>query len=698
MPMDADRPKQTLEQDLLTRGPLVERLAGWVREAPLDEGFVIGLTGPWGSGKTTILHFLEEVLEPEAVVVWFEPWLFSDADQLVTRFFEEMSSELQGDGMKRRLRKLGTKLADYGAALSPAASVVLGPAGQIAAAPKQVANLGSVSASSRRRAIKDALRRRPQRIVVLIDDLDRLDPREVGEVLRLVKLVADLPGVVHILGFDRRRVERALDKLGSDDGNAYLQKIVQASMGVPPVGRDQLRSMAMKWLEEALGDRKLEAWVPAVWSGLVIGGVEGYLKTLRDGRLLANMAPAAVDLCGDEVAGMDVLALEAIRIFDPDVHEALPSIANILVGHRGFPDFRKQKDVDKEQQDKIDVALKTSKAREPTTHILRALFPAAAHLLGGGRSAVDQSSRTLKRVAASPVLMRYLHLVLDPTDAASGTVDTALTALSGADEFNAILASVEDARLSDLIDRIRARLGEQAEIDVPGCSLAVLGQSHRLVGQGRALEVDPTQRAIWLVDDLLETVQAADERLSIERRLIAGAPTLSLRMELLYRYRKRAEDGAKKLQLELLDGDTFAELASKLAEQVAACPSVELAGERSLLWLLGLIHEVSGQAGALERLNEQAILTAVLEQPGTEVRPLGDGRVSLDVGLLVKLAGEDVLQTLESLAEVPSALEPDVQAALRHTLRTYVACDEHSNQDDNSGGTIDPADGPDAPS
>ncbi len=51
--------------------------------------------------------------------MWFEPWLFSDADQLVTRFFDELSAQLKGDSAKRRLRKLGTRLADYGAALSP---------------------------------------------------------------------------------------------------------------------------------------------------------------------------------------------------------------------------------------------------------------------------------------------------------------------------------------------------------------------------------------------------------------------------------------------------------------------------------------------------------------------------------------------------------------------------------------------------
>lgn len=62
MPLDPDRPILANEQDLLGRRPLVARLADWVRDAPLDEGFVIGLTGPWGSGKTSVLNLLEESL------------------------------------------------------------------------------------------------------------------------------------------------------------------------------------------------------------------------------------------------------------------------------------------------------------------------------------------------------------------------------------------------------------------------------------------------------------------------------------------------------------------------------------------------------------------------------------------------------------------------------------------------------------
>jgi len=694
VPLDPDRPILAKEQDLLGRRPLVARLADWVRDAPLDEGFVIGLTGPWGSGKTSVLNLLEESLESEAIVVWFEPWLFSDADQLVTRFFDELSAQLKGDGAKRRLRKLGTRLADYGAALSPAASVVLGPAGQIAGAPKQLASMQTASASAKRREIRAALRKHPQRIVVLIDDLDRLDPHEVGEVLRLAKLVADLPGVVHVLSYDRPRVERALAALGIDDGNAYLQKIVQASMGVPPIPRDQLRTMGMDWLQQALGERDLEPWDPVAWSGLLDGGVDGYLQTLRDGRRLANMAPAAIDLCGDEVAGMDVLALDAIRIFDPNVHEGLPSIADILVGNRGLFEFRQQADVDKEQREKVEAVLSKSSSREPARHLLLTLFPAAGHLLGGMRNGLDPRWRTLKRVASGPVLMRYLHHTLGPTDAASASVDAALAALSSSNALESLLAAVEDDRLADLVDRIRARLGEQGEIDVLGCSRVVLALSPRLRPRPRALELDPTRRALWLVDDLLETRHPPEARKELMQQLVAQAPTLSLRVQLLYRYRARSED-AQRPQLELLDETTFAELAALLTKQVIACPTAELATEANLLWLFGLVQEASGQEAALDLLKAPELLAAVLEQVGTEVRPQSDGGVSINVQPLVRIAGEGIIEALQALAQAPGPLDPSVHTALRHALNTYAPADEsdHQSDDDLAGGDAETEEG-----
>jgi predicted KAP-like P-loop ATPase len=115
-------------EDLLGRGALADQLASWVRAAPKQQGFVIGVTGPWGSGKTSVLNMLACRLRDSAIVVPFDPWLFSGTDQLITRFFEALAGQL-ARVHGRRVRTLSRRLIEYGAAVAPAATILVGPGG-----------------------------------------------------------------------------------------------------------------------------------------------------------------------------------------------------------------------------------------------------------------------------------------------------------------------------------------------------------------------------------------------------------------------------------------------------------------------------------------------------------------------------------------------------------------------------------------
>ena len=69
----------------------------------------------------------------------------------------------------------------------------------------------------KRERLRDALTRSDSRVVVLIDDIDRLEPSETRELMRLVRLTSDLPNLVFLLAFDRRRVARSLSE-AKDEG------------------------------------------------------------------------------------------------------------------------------------------------------------------------------------------------------------------------------------------------------------------------------------------------------------------------------------------------------------------------------------------------------------------------------------------------------------------------------------------------
>jgi hypothetical protein len=503
----------------------------------MQQGFVIGVTGAWGSGKTSVLNLLAARMPEGTTVVRFEPWLFSDADQLVIRFFEELAGQLmraRGRGAKR----LARRLANYGAAIAPAASAVLGPAGQLLAAPRQLATLSDQTAVARRDGLRDALLNDKRRIVVLIDDIDRLDAREVREVMRLVKLVADLPGVVHVLSYDRARVQAALSHDGGQDGRAYLEKIVQATMAVPPLARDRLRELTFDWLQAAIGDHELESWDEDAWSELAIDGIENYIATLRDGRRLANMVPAVLRFTADEVAAMDVIALEAIRIFDPDVHESLAGVAGELTGERDPLDFMVRKKRDDEVRMRLEAMLELSVRPEVTRVVLAKLFPPAAPFLGSSNTS-RQDKRWLerKRVASLAVLHRYLHRSLSTGEAPSARVDQVVEALADATALQAVLSDAPDGELDDLLRRARNRLAEQPTPDVVGSALVLLGNVPRVGTRHGFFEFDPARRMIWFVEDLLATLDDDEDRARAARRLVNEAPTLSLRVQLLYRFR-----------------------------------------------------------------------------------------------------------------------------------------------------------------
>src|SRR3712207_4170737 len=93
------------EGDLLGRRPIAQRWAATVADARSPSGLVFAITGPWGSGKTSMLTMVEEGLKAQGVdVLHFNPWMFSGTDQLVTYFFAEIASQIgqTGDTKKQK--------------------------------------------------------------------------------------------------------------------------------------------------------------------------------------------------------------------------------------------------------------------------------------------------------------------------------------------------------------------------------------------------------------------------------------------------------------------------------------------------------------------------------------------------------------------------------------------------------------------
>lgn len=253
-----DRPIESPEQDRFGFGPLADRVAEALTTQAAGKGFVLGVEGKWGSGKSSLLALvvakLREMDQSKVAVVEFRPWLVGDRDQLLANLFDDLVKAIAGlehaggdatgksmitaKEVAEKARKFAGHLGPVGklAGLAglgiPGAAIIGTVLEGIAAAAKDT--LEGPTLATQKDDLSAALVKLDCRIVVTIDDVDRIEPREVGELLRLVRSVADFPNVSYLLCYDATILKHAVEKAtGVADGSAYLEKIVQTEIGVP---------------------------------------------------------------------------------------------------------------------------------------------------------------------------------------------------------------------------------------------------------------------------------------------------------------------------------------------------------------------------------------------------------------------------------------------------------------------------------
>ena len=324
-----DKPITGSSKDLLGFRQLAITLATAVLSQSNASTITLGIDDPWGSGKSSILQLLKEELQQRSInhecegvgliVVPFSPWLITNRTALIAEFFKQLDKAIDEATRRARLRTafgkwdtlvkwvrlkkwttakkirtarramarfatLTTLASTAVAAIDPtlSAAAVAGVSGNIGKAikpPKRSVEELKVNLHTCLGQIAEA--DSSLRILVLIDDMDRLDPEDALEVLRLVKAVADFPAVNYLLCYDREALAKSLSMSALiSDGNAYLEKIIQFSFKVPPLEPFQLRA----WLRREInvrfpnqiedGSRRAEVVLDA-WAGRL-------LRTPRD--------------------------------------------------------------------------------------------------------------------------------------------------------------------------------------------------------------------------------------------------------------------------------------------------------------------------------------------------------------------------------------------------------------------------------
>lgn len=394
-----DRPIESSDDDRLDRIPFVESLArALVREekdncgrvvACRSTGIVVGLTGKWGSGKSSILNLLGEHLKSidHVAVATLNPWLFKGRDELLAAFFNELRDAL-GRSTQEQVREVVKFVDKYRGAIKFAATSLgrmadaagAGGAGSIAAncvaeATEKVEKPKDLSPQEERRALEAKLQSAKVAVVVLIDELDRVDDDDVRAVAQLVKAIGDIKGVSYLVAYDPDRVADALGRGSGGDrrktGEAYIEKIIQHPIPLRPLFSHDVSAL----LDALLSAHELE--LPSDLSEEeqeVIDHVRDSITTPRELKRLVGSYAVLDRMLRSEISPADLIGYCWLLIKAPAIREAIASKPDVLVDDPNSDELAKRVF---DRMEKREPDLSTALGVQVGEHeqILKQLFP-----------------------------------------------------------------------------------------------------------------------------------------------------------------------------------------------------------------------------------------------------------------------------------------------------------------------------------
>ncbi len=466
--LHADKPIENKTEDRLGRTDFAENVAEAISHYKTgQDSLVMGLCGEWGSGKTSVINMIIESLNEQGsapIIVRFCPWYFSGQDQLLQQFFLQLASEIRSScaiatgatqGLAQKAGEVADKIIKFSAIIRPIKHItpfvgvpsgvidgifnsVEKTAGKVKGIADAVGELNvqdSFDPYDMKKEIGAALSELDRKVLIIIDDIDRLTKEEIRQIFQLVKALADFKNTIYLLSFDQKEVCAALMEQ-TDHPERYLEKIVQIPFELPTVSPTVIFEHLTKSLDNVIVERDWNQSLQEHWEWLCHHGFKSYLTNLREVNRFLNLCQFNYRLLKGELNLVDLFVMTAINIKQPDLYRFIKENKSIFCGSEGaVSDRAKERDRSAREQYQAfrDQIVDIEKA-EP---LLTKLFPYLHKILSENSwgSGVDQRElERLQRIASKKHFDRFFSLSV-PEGQVSDQVVHALIALQDKSEL-----------------------------------------------------------------------------------------------------------------------------------------------------------------------------------------------------------------------------------------------------------------------
>lgn len=561
----SDRPIKTTADDLFDRANFAKGIAQALSSWHGKDSLVVALHGDWGSGKSSIKNMAVSELETMAIrpdIIEFSPWEWAAQDKITAAFFQEISAKL---GQKKEERKLAAIFKKYSEYLSTGKVIIeefnssvlpslyvllpfLSAAGifadsepyktisavlltviGVAAAfinwgkslaeklGKSESNAKELSLTRLKKDLTDLLSKREKSLLVIMDDLDRLTSEQLRMVFQLVKANTEFPNVVFLLLFQRDLVEEKLND-GKQTGRDYLEKIIQVPFDIPKIEISRVHDALFRNIYQILEQNKS---ISDIFDRDYLGNVfcsslYAYFDNLRKVYRFSSTFSFHVALfqgrSAFEVNPVDLIAIECMRVFEPEVYKGIARSKELLTTNR-------------QQQSKENIAVlltehiiakSTAGKSEYVTKLITYIFPPVAWAFGGMGYDDSFSQHWLKsmRICHPSNFDKYFQFSIPSGEVSHSDLQEMLALTSDREGLKNYLLTLRDPnRLKNTLIQFRAFIEKIPINNIKPFVFAILDIADQVENDRIAFEMaSPNTCLIWLVIDFLKKIPDAAER------------------------------------------------------------------------------------------------------------------------------------------------------------------------------------------
>ena len=349
-----DRPCTTRTQDKYNYVSFADLLADSINKYDSTDGIVMALYGSWGSGKSSVLNFVKEKLQSniaspsnntidvknrkenqEFLHINFNPWFFAGQTNLTLELFKKLQNATgKVDKLNEVTNAIGVLLNILADGITKSSAVIK----PLKAKYKLIAWFlaciikflsGLLNKLDRpsdiyelKQKIATILKEQKMKIIIYVDDIDRLTPDEIFQLFSTIKGLADFPNVIYLLAMDRDVVVNALSSQKGMNGTSFLEKIVQVPFDLPRVENNALQTALLQELDKITSDLGFTLNT-RYWRSVFEEGIEVFFQTPRDVVRFINATMTTLPVVAEDVNCTDFLAIQTLRLWCPKIHSYL---------------------------------------------------------------------------------------------------------------------------------------------------------------------------------------------------------------------------------------------------------------------------------------------------------------------------------------------------------------------------------------